>query len=119
MSTGRREFLVLGTAPLLAILPRQGGAFEAVRTAIRRGDLGKVVFCRIFATDSATAKRLLESARRALDEQATRPVLWEGRFATMRCPHCTVSVESGAGRNAVTFIGERDSLGVEMGEETA
>lgn len=110
MLAGRRQFLVMGMAPLFR---RRWPALGAARAAIRRGELGEVSFCRIFARDGTAAARLLEAARFALDEGEPRAVRVEGRFATLRYAGRIVCSESGARSNAITFHGARATLRME------
>lgn len=88
-------------------------ALAAARDAIRRGELGEVAFCRVFARDGTSAARLLEAARFALDEGPPRAVRVEGRFATLRYPRRIICSESGARCNTISFLGARATLRME------
>ena len=100
----------MGLAPLFE---RGWPALGAARRTIRRGELGDIVFCRIFARDAASAARLLEAARFALDEGEPRATRVEGRFATLHYARRIICSESDAGSNAITFHGARATLRVE------
>lgn len=100
----------MGVAPLLW---RHWPALRAARRTIRRGELGEVAFCRIFARDGAAAERLLAAARYALDEGPPPAIRVEGRFATLRYASRILCCESGAGANAIVFHGARATLRME------
>lgn len=110
MLPDRRQFLAVGIAPLLW---RPSPDLGAARRAIRRGELGQVIFCRIFARDTAASARLLDAARFALDEGAPRSVRVEGRFATLHYPGRIICCETGAASNAITFHGVTATLRME------
>lgn len=100
----------MGMTPLLW---RRWPALGAARRAILQGELGEVVFCRIFARDNEAAARLLQAAHFALDEGPPRSVRVEGRFATLRYARRIICSECGAGSNAITFHGARATLRME------